>query len=67
MKVSTSTSAQPKTAQEEKLQARLEDAKMVLLAQDREIRALKKANLELQTKVEFLTKKLRKLEYEQSR
>ena len=66
MKFSTPTT-QPKTAKEEKLEARLAEAQKVLLAQDREIRQLKKSNLELQTKVEFLTNKLRKLEYEQSR
>ena len=56
-----------KTAKEEKLEARLAEAQMILLAQDKEIRTLKKINLELETKLEFLTKKLRKLEYEQSR
>lgn len=66
MKFPTPTT-QPKTAKEEKLEARLAEAQKVFLAQDREIRQLKKANLELQTKVEFLTNKLRKLEYEQSR
>ena len=67
MNFSTKTTTQPKTAKEEKLEARLAEAQMILLAQDREIRALKKANLELQTKVEFLTKKIRRLEYEQSK
>ena len=66
MKFPTPTT-QPKTAKEEKLEARLAEAQKVLLAQDRENRQLKKSNLELQTKVEFLTNKLRKLEYEQSR
>ena len=66
MKFPTPTT-QSKTAKEEKLEARLAEAQKVFLAQDREIRQLKKSNLELQTKVEFLTNKLRKLEYEQSR
>ena len=66
MKFPTPTT-QPKTAKEEKLEARLAEAQKVLLVQDREIRQLKKSNLELQTKVEFLTNKLRKLEYQQSR
>ena len=66
MKFPTPTT-QPKTAKEEKLEARLAEAQMILLAQDKEIRTLKKINLELETKLEFLTKKLRKLEYEQSR
>jgi hypothetical protein len=67
MNFSTKTTTQPKTAKEEKLEARLAEAQMILLAQDKEIRTLKKINLELETKLEFLTKKLRKLEYEQSR
>lgn len=67
MNFSTKTTTQLKTAKEEKLEARLAEAQMILLAQDKEIRTLKKINLELETKLEFLTKKLRKLEYEQSR
>ena len=67
MNFSTKTTTQLKTAKEEKLEARLAEAQMILLAQDKEIRTLKKINLELETKLEFLTKKLRILEYEQSR